>query len=179
MRITEVRVKLCEQNSERLLAFCSITLDQSFVIRDLKIIEGTRGLFVAMPSRKLCDRCGCGCKNHLKARFCNGCGRKLDEHRATPSSDGRAKLHADIAHPIHGAARDMMQQAVVHAYHDERLKAQQPGYVCRYDEFEFDDSPISYTAMVSAHAGHLKQHSAHAQPSPVHLEAEPVLAKAP
>ena len=65
MVITEVRIKLCEANSERLLAFCSVTFDNAFVVRDLKIIEGTKGMFVAMPSRKLTDRCyKCGCKNH-------------------------------------------------------------------------------------------------------------------
>ena len=53
MVITEVRIKLCEENNERLLAFCSVTFDNSFVVRDLKIIEGTKGMFVAMPSRKL------------------------------------------------------------------------------------------------------------------------------
>ena len=50
MVITEVRIKLVEENNERLMAFCSVTLDNAFVIRDLKIIEGTKGLFVAMPS---------------------------------------------------------------------------------------------------------------------------------
>jgi stage V sporulation protein G len=170
MKITEVRVKLCEQNSERLLAFCSITFENAFVVRDLKIIEGVRGLFVAMPSRKLTDRCGCGGKNHLKARFCNGCGRRLDEHRAARVGDGRAKLHADIAHPIHGKAREEMQAAVVHAYHDEREKARQPGYVCRYDEFEeYDDGPLSDAGMV---AGNYKAHGPHPATRGTHLEAD-------
>ena len=80
MTITEVRIKLCEENNERLLAFCSVTFDNAFVVRDLKIIEGTRGVFVAMPSRKLTDRCGtCSSKNHLRARFCNQCGHRMDE----------------------------------------------------------------------------------------------------
>ena len=103
MVITEVRIKLMEDNNEneRLQAFCSVTFDDAFVVRDLKIIEGTKGSFVAMPSRKLTDRCNhCGCKNHLRARFCNQCGGKLDEDRATRDADGRVKLHADIAHPI-------------------------------------------------------------------------------
>src|SRR5207237_9594274 len=104
--ITEVRIKLVEENNERLQAFCSVTFDNAFVVRDLKIIEGTKGYFVAMPSRKLTDRCGgCGCKNHLRARFCNSCGHKLDENRAFRDADGRAKLHADIAHPINSACR--------------------------------------------------------------------------
>ena len=116
MTITEVRIKLCEENNERLLAFCSVTLDNAFVIRDLKVIEGTRGMFVAMPSRKLTDRCGrCGCKNHMRARFCNQCGGRMDEGRAVRDADGRAKLHADIAHPIHSKAREQMSAAVVRA----------------------------------------------------------------
>ena len=59
MVITEVRIKLMEDNNEneRLQAFCSVTFDDAFVVRDLKIIEGTKGSFVAMPSRKLTDRC--------------------------------------------------------------------------------------------------------------------------
>ena len=40
MEITEVRIKLMEDSDDRLRAFCSITLDDCFVIRDLKIIEG-------------------------------------------------------------------------------------------------------------------------------------------
>jgi len=64
VEITEVRIKLMEDNSgsnERLQAFCSITFDDMFVTRDLKIIEGAKGFFVAMPSRKLTDRCqNCG-----------------------------------------------------------------------------------------------------------------------
>jgi stage V sporulation protein G len=139
--ITEVRIKLMEDNNEneRLQAFCSVTFDDAFVVRDLKIIEGTKGSFVAMPSRKLTDRCpGCGSKNHLRARFCNQCGSKLDEDRATRDADGRVKLHADIAHPINSACREVIQSAVLKAYQMERERSRQPGYVCTYDDFDSD-----------------------------------------
>jgi stage V sporulation protein G len=53
MEITEVRIALREDN--KLKAFASITLDNRFVIRGLKIIEGAKGCFVAMPSRKRPD----------------------------------------------------------------------------------------------------------------------------
>ena len=77
MHITEVRIKLMDDPHDRLQAFCSITLDGSFVIRDLKIIQGTKGSFVAMPSRKLTDRCPkCHSKNHLRSLFCNQCGNQ-------------------------------------------------------------------------------------------------------
>jgi stage V sporulation protein G len=143
VEITEVRIKLMEDNSgsnERLQAFCSITFDDMFVIRDLKIIEGAKGFFVAMPSRKLTDRCShCGTKNHLRSRFCNHCGSRLDENRALRDAEGRAKLHADIAHPINSACREKIQGAVLTSYAEELERAKQPGYVSRYDEFDDSD----------------------------------------
>ncbi len=137
MEITEVRIKLMEDNSgsnERLQAFCSITFDDMFVIRDLKIIEGAKGFFVAMPSRKLTDRCGhCGTKNHLRARFCNHCGSRLDEDRylryRSGNGQSRLKLHADIAHPINAECRQTIERDVVSAFHDEVERSKQPGYV--------------------------------------------------
>ena len=53
IEITEVRVSL--RNDDKLKAFVSITLNDSFVIRGLKVIRGNSGLFVAMPSRKRPD----------------------------------------------------------------------------------------------------------------------------
>ena len=53
IEITEVRVSL--RDDDKLKAFVSITLNDSFVIRGLKIIHGNSGLFVAMPSRKRPD----------------------------------------------------------------------------------------------------------------------------
>ena len=53
MEITEIRVAL--RDDEKLKAFISMTLDNCFVIRGLKIIHGNKGLFVAMPSRKKPD----------------------------------------------------------------------------------------------------------------------------
>jgi stage V sporulation protein G len=53
IEITEVRISL--RNDDKLKAFVSITLNDSFVIRGLKIIHGNSGLFVAMPSRKRPD----------------------------------------------------------------------------------------------------------------------------
>ena len=53
MEITEVRITL--RDDEKLKAFASITLDNQIVIRGLKIIEGSGGLFIAMPSRQRRD----------------------------------------------------------------------------------------------------------------------------
>ena len=53
MEITEVRVHL--RNEERLKAFATVTFDNCFVVRNMKIISGNTGLILCMPSRKLAD----------------------------------------------------------------------------------------------------------------------------
>ena len=117
------------------------------------MIEGNDGLFLAMPSRKLTDHCpACG-ENHLRARYCNGCGSRLDEDRYlryrdgnTPgnaqgnaasnahcrgngSGGGRIKLHADVAHPINADTRQEVEREVLRAYWREVERSKQPGYV--------------------------------------------------
>jgi stage V sporulation protein G len=128
VEITEVRVKLIGRRSDKLRAFCSVTFDNAFVVRDLKIIEGQKGAFVAMPSRKICDRCArCGCKNHLRAKFCNDCGSRLPL-QPPAESEARVKLHADIAHPINATSRESMQKRIIEAYTVEVEKSKLPGY---------------------------------------------------
>jgi stage V sporulation protein G len=140
MEITEVRIKLTEDSDDRLQAFCSITFDDCFVVRDLKIIEGTNGPFVAMPSRKLTSHCQrCGCKNHLRACYCNQCGGKLNPDRAARDHEGRAKLYADIAHPVNSKCREQIQDRVISAYQKELELSRQPGYVSRYDDAYEDE----------------------------------------
>jgi stage V sporulation protein G len=135
VEITEVRIKLMDDSEDRLRAFCSITFDNSFVVRDLKIIEGSNGPFVAMPSRKLTARCGrCGSKNHLRSQFCNKCGAKQRPGTVIHDEDSPNKLYADIAHPINQHCRDMIQVAVIRGYEQELQRAQQPGYISRYDD---------------------------------------------
>ena len=130
MNITEIRVKLTMDPRNKLKGYCSVTLDNAFVVRDLKIIEGAKGPFVAMPSRKLSDRCdGCRAKNCLTASFCNQCGGKLDPSRAPRDERGRAKLHADLAHPINSKCRIELHRAVVRAFAEEVERSQTGDYV--------------------------------------------------
>ena len=140
MEITEVKVKLIDNKDERLKAFCSITMDGEFVVRDIKIIEGTNGYFVAMPSRKMSDHCEkCGSKNHLRAKYCNNCGVKLSENRAKEDDKGRMKLHADIAHPINSECRQKIQEKVTAVFKEELEKSKEPGYKPTTDIDEPDD----------------------------------------
>jgi stage V sporulation protein G len=165
VEITEVRIKLMEEPGERLKAFCSITFDGCFVVRDLKIIDGSNGPFVAMPSRKLTSHCpGCGMKNHLRAQYCNQCGKRLADARAPKDPDGRAKLYADIAHPINSCCREMIQDCVIQEFYEEIERAKQPGYVSRYDDFDFEytdatrsrparfDQPHAFPSVEQPHA---------------------------
>jgi stage V sporulation protein G len=183
VEITEVRIKLMEEDSaERLKAFCSITFDDAFVVRDLKIIEGSSGPFVAMPSRKLTAHCPfCGCKNHLRANHCNQCGRRMGECRIAKDDDGRAKLYADIAHPINSTCRDMIQRRVIAEYQEELVRSKQEGYSSRYDDFDLDadfDEPIHDGAAATAVA---KPHfqSASAPPSRSQRATSPASAPPP
>jgi stage V sporulation protein G len=151
MHLSEVRISLCGNGGGRLKAFCCLTFDNTFVIRDVKLIDGNDGLFLAMPSRKLADHCPrCREKNHLRARFCNQCGARLNENRSqSAGGEGRGsapvplnasvrygvnaghrtKLYADIAHPINAAARHELESQVVAAYWQEIERSKLPGYV--------------------------------------------------
>ena len=54
MQITDVRIRRVEKEGT-MKAVVSITIDEEFVVHDIKIIEGEKGLFIAMPSRKAAD----------------------------------------------------------------------------------------------------------------------------
>jgi len=118
MDITEVQVKLIGKGDERLKASCTLVVDGEFVIRDVKVIEGTSGLFVAMPSRKLTDHCPrCSSKNHLRALYCNHCGSKLAEDRWTQRGNAQ-QMHVEIAHPINSDCRHRLHERVISAYEE-------------------------------------------------------------
>lgn len=140
MEVTEVRIKLCPARpGNRLLAYAAVTFDRAFVVYDLKVIDGPRGAFVAMPARQLVDRCpdaGCSAKTPYAAAFCWRCGRPLARGRAPlqPGS-GKPALWADVAHPLTRSFRGVLEDAVVAAYERELELAKRPGYVCRYDEY--------------------------------------------
>ena len=177
MNITEVRIKLMDDPSDRLRAFCSITFDDCFVVRDLKIIEGSNGPFVAMPSRKLTSHCPqCGCKNHLRASYCNQCGLRQKEDLGFKDQGGRAKLYADIAHPINSKCREMIQHRVIEEFSSEIELAKEPGYVSCYDDFYEDEAgcadaretPSVKTSSINRSADIAQVQPAATEPRPPH-----------
>ena len=55
LKISEIRVRLLEKEDNKMRAVASITIDNCFVIHDIRIIEGSKGNFIAMPSRKVAN----------------------------------------------------------------------------------------------------------------------------
>ncbi len=55
MNISDVRIRLIKKEDSKLKAVASITIDECFVIHDIKVLEGDKGVFVSMPSRKTPD----------------------------------------------------------------------------------------------------------------------------
>ena len=129
MKITEVRIFKKEGHDKKLRAFATITIDDSFVVRDIKIIEGSKGLFVAMPSRRLKEPCPkCHHRNVVRSAYCNQCGSQLKQAaRETFTSEAdetalRQNEHKDVAHPITSECREYIQTTVLQAYEQQKGK---------------------------------------------------------
>lgn len=125
MEITEVRIFLKEGQDKKLKAYATLTFDKVFVVRNVKVIEGNKGLFVAMPSRRLKESCPkCNFKNVLRSKYCNQCGASLPltaPRPVTPNEEGmKQSEHKDIAHPITAEFREYIQKKVLQAYEDEK-----------------------------------------------------------
>ncbi len=120
MEITEVKINLKEAANNKLKAFATVTFDDAFVVRDIKIISGKKGLFVAMPSAKVMANCpSCGRKNPIRSKFCGECGTKLPTRQRVADPELRREEHRDIAHPIKPECRDYIEGKVMEAYHEK------------------------------------------------------------
>lgn len=122
MEITEVRISLTQGEGKRLKAYVTVTFDNSFVVRNIKVVEGNNGLFVAMPARKLKQFCSrCGKKVDAGSRYCNHCGAQIPPM----SKEGvgtRMSAHQDLAHPITQEFRQYLQDKVLEAYEEQKNK---------------------------------------------------------
>ncbi|MFQ5462055.1 MAG: SpoVG family protein [Phycisphaerae bacterium] len=143
MEITDVRVRSLSDTADRLKAVCTVTFDGSFVVRDVKVVDGANGLFVAMPSRKVTISCNsCRHKNVVRAKYCNECGSRLPENQVPPGDlDGRGKLHRDIAHPITSEFRAIVQGKIIEAY-QAAVEAYEEPEVEEFEEAVDDDVAV-------------------------------------
>jgi len=124
MDITEVRISLRpDGGSRKLKAYATVTFDSCFVVRDMRIIEGKKGLFVAMPSRKVRVACtSCGHRNPTRSRYCNECGSDISSVATPVPEEGSEPEHRDVAHPIKQEMRSYLEREVLSAY-DNEMKA--------------------------------------------------------
>ena len=126
MEINEVRIFLKEGQDRKLKAYATLTFDHAFVVRNVKVIEGTKGLFVAMPSRRLKESCPkCNFKNAVRSKYCNQCGAQLPQYvepKPVVAADNsqRQSEHRDIAHPITSDFREYIQKKVLAAYEEDK-----------------------------------------------------------
>lgn len=119
MKITEVRIFPTESRDGKLKAFATMTFDDWFVVRNVKVIQGNNGLFVAMPSRKAMDLCPkCRFKNVRGARYCNQCGAGIEGQECVQedTSGDKQAGHMDIAHPITQECRVYIQEEILSAF---------------------------------------------------------------
>ncbi|MFH0855346.1 MAG: SpoVG family protein [Candidatus Omnitrophota bacterium] len=127
MEITEAKVALKDSPDKKLKAYATVTFDNVFVVRNIKVIEGTSGLFIAMPSRKVKQPCPkCNYKNESRSKYCNQCASSLPQgftstERMEDSSSVQLE-HKDIAHPITQAFREYLQKRILEAYGQEKAK---------------------------------------------------------
>ena len=127
MEITEVRIFLKDSPDKKLKAYATVTFENAFVVRNIKVIEGGSGLFIAMPSRKLKTACPkCGFRNDAKSKYCNQCAAQLPAVvrpiNPDQEANGAQSEHRDIAHPITQTFRDYLQKKVLDAYAVEKEK---------------------------------------------------------
>lgn len=119
MEITEIRVFPKEGQDKKLKAYTTVTFDDSFVVRNIKVIQGSNGLFIAMPSRKvrvICEKCKA--KNDIGSKFCNSCSAAIPAGARQETSDAKSE-HRDIAHPITQQFREYLQNKILEAYEKE------------------------------------------------------------
>lgn len=132
MEITEVKIFMKEGQDKKLKAYATLTFDNMFVVRNVKVIEGTKGLFVAMPSRKVKEPCPkCNFRNVVRSKYCNNCGANLpmtDHKTQAQAAEGAARdsEHKDIAHPITAECRDYIQKKVLEAFDKEKKSPSAP-----------------------------------------------------
>ena len=89
MKITSVTVHKIEKENSRMKGIAVVTLDDCFVVKGIRVIDGDNGLFIAMPSKD---------KKYI-------------------NEDGVEEIkHHDMAHPINAETRKMFEEAIFEAY---------------------------------------------------------------
>ena len=123
MEITEIRIFLKEGQDKKLKAYTTVMFDNVFVVRNIKVIQGSNGLFIAMPSRKVKHPCPkCSFKNEVGSKFCNQCGGTINVQESQANAGDAKSEHRDIAHPVTQKFREYLQTEILRAFETENIK---------------------------------------------------------
>jgi stage V sporulation protein G len=93
--------------------------------------------------------------------------------RAVLDESGRAKLYADIAHPINSQCRETIQQRIIEAYHEEIDRSKQPNYRSTYDDFDVEDHVAVAVDEPMPVPGTAESRKGLPRTDPPHVTAEP------
>ena len=131
MHIGVDRFTLARPSHERLLGFTSFVIDGSFVVHGVKLVKGSAGPVVAMPSVRTTMPCpACGEPAECVVRYCPWCGSPQEVPRPGLAVDsrGRSALYRDVAHPLNEPCRRLIHEAVVAAYGEAVRRQEAAGH---------------------------------------------------
>ena len=124
LQVTEVRVTLADEPGRggKIRAYCKVLFNGALAGDGVKVIAPRKDdpdrLIVTMPDRDTRTRCPrCRSRVTYSAAFCSACGFALPEFEAPVARRGRLRLWHDVAHPVNQAARELVERAVLGAYH--------------------------------------------------------------
>jgi DNA-binding cell septation regulator SpoVG len=122
--VTDIRFKKVPSRNGKVLAFVSCLLN-GLHLRDIKLMQTSRGLVVDYPNRKLRDKCPfCECSNDIDAEFCGSCKGVLAKNRVQidPIS-GKAKKFQDVFRPRDPILAFLLEALILRAYDEHRRDA--------------------------------------------------------
>jgi stage V sporulation protein G len=126
-RVTEVTLIISNDEivkRDGVLAFATLVLEESLVVRDIKVMERSGVIFLGMPSKKIKDRCpNCSCKNQVTDKYCHECGTRRDR------SNQPSRIHTDVAFPINQDYRSYLERKIAQAYNDRVPRERRLKYV--------------------------------------------------
>ena len=117
MEITSIRISKIKSENSIVKAVVSVVFDTCFVVNNIKIIDGIRGLFIGMPSRKSRIECQmCKAKIDSGSIYCSECGKSVPIKAGEYDS---RKDDRDIAHPITNDFREHVSQRILEEYNND------------------------------------------------------------
>lgn len=123
MEVTETTINLVQPPSlgrDGVVAFASITLDQSLVIKGIRLVRVRGRVLAGMPNKERQRPCeSCSSKNDITNKYCHSCGHSLTR------LDVEERIYIDMVHPITLELRNHIEGVLIRLY-EERLNASSP-----------------------------------------------------